>query len=206
MRLLQGPQGGEARRALAEGALQLALQPGLVRQPVGDLALAPGEVAGEPRGLHGARADGRHVGLAPGPHRLDRALQPPLLDREAGAQEVALGRDLGGGERHQGLGPAPGEACRAGVQHRQEQEAAEARGQEAESEDHQGFDHARNRSPTGSRRTRHIRALILVKGAAPGQPAGRGPPVALAVALAVALPLAVAARPGLRTGSRSAGR
>jgi hypothetical protein len=78
---------------------------------------------------------------------VDAHFEPPRRHREFGTQLILVGLDFRHRERGRGLQPPHGEAHRAGMHERHDDKSKQARGQKAEPEEHDRFDHERSLRP-----------------------------------------------------------
>ena len=78
---------------------------------------------------------------------VDAHLEPPRGHGEFGAQLVLVGLDFRHRERRRGLEPAHGQAHRAAMHERHDDKPDQARGQKAEPEEHDRFDHEKRLRP-----------------------------------------------------------
>ena len=78
---------------------------------------------------------------------LDAHFEPPRRHGELGAQLILVGLDFRHRQRCRGFEPAHGQAHRAPVHERHDDESEQARGQKAEPEEHDRFDHEERLRP-----------------------------------------------------------
>ena len=149
MGIFENPKGGGAYGKFVAGGLEVVRDLVALSQSRFDLGvldrqsrLAFGDSSGKGRRFKGSRTDRRHVGMLRRADRQDAPLQLPPLHGELSAQVILLRSDLDAGEGEQRRHPLPGKPGRPRIHCRQDEERAQARQEEAEREDHDGFDHA----------------------------------------------------------------
>ena len=102
------------------------------------------DILAQLRDQGGPSANFAHVAGAILRHRLDLALEAPLLDSGLGAQLIAFGEDLRHRKRHQHFEAAPRQAHGPPPEGRQDQKGEESRHQEPQREYHGLFDQGDN--------------------------------------------------------------
>ena len=78
---------------------------------------------------------------------IDAHFEPPRRHGEFGAQLILVGLDFRHRERRRGFEPAHGQAHRAAMHERHDDKSEQARGQKAEPEKHDRFDHEKRLRP-----------------------------------------------------------